>query len=88
MYIPIVDEIGDDAEDFDEQVKTRFETELVELTEEASSHDFINVVLRYFTWFNILCLLVNISFFCVLLCVLFLNKYLQTMVTQKIDKIN
>ena len=44
----LVDEIGDDAEDFDEQVKTRFETELVELTEEASSHDFINVIKAYF----------------------------------------
>ncbi len=44
----LVDEIGDDAEDFDEQVKNRFETELCELSEEASSSDFINVIKAYF----------------------------------------
>ena len=44
----LVDEIGDDAEDFDEQVKTRFETELSELSEVASSNDFINVIKAYF----------------------------------------
>ncbi|BFL81977.1 hypothetical protein LFREDSHE_04270 [Shewanella baltica] len=44
----LVDEIGDDAEDFDEQVKNRFETELSELSEESSSSDFINVIKAYF----------------------------------------
>lgn len=44
----LVDEIGDDAEDFDEQVKSRFETELSELPEVASSNDFINVIKAYF----------------------------------------
>lgn len=42
------DEIGDDAEDFDEQVKVRFETELSDLTKESSGHEFINVLKAYF----------------------------------------
>jgi hypothetical protein len=44
----LADEIGDDAEDFDEQVKVRFETELVDLTREASGNAFINVLKAYF----------------------------------------
>jgi len=44
----LVNEIGDDAEDFDDQVKTRFETELSDLTEDTASNDFINVIKAYF----------------------------------------
>lgn len=44
----LADEIGDDAENFDEQVKVRFETELSELTREASGNEFINVLKAYF----------------------------------------
>lgn len=44
----LIDEIGEDAEDFDEQVKVRFETELSELTKEASGNEFINVLKAYF----------------------------------------
>ena len=44
----LADEIGDDAEDFDEQVKSRFESELSDLSEEAASNDFINVLKAYF----------------------------------------
>ena len=44
----LIDEIGEDAEDFDEQVKVRFETELSELTQEASGNEFINVLKAYF----------------------------------------
>jgi len=44
----LADEIGDDADDFDEQVKVRFETELSDLTKEASGNEFINVLKAYF----------------------------------------
>nr|MDA3788753.1 BREX system ATP-binding protein BrxD [Desulfobacula sp.] len=44
----LADEIGDDAEDFDEQVKVRFETQLSDLTKEASGNEFINVLKAYF----------------------------------------
>jgi len=44
----LADEIGDDAEDFDEQVKLRFESELSDLTKEASGNEFINVLKAYF----------------------------------------
>jgi len=44
----LTDEIVDDAEDFDEQVKVRFETELSDLTKEASGNEFINVLKAYF----------------------------------------
>lgn len=44
----LADEIGDDAENFDEQVKVRFETELSDLTKEASGNEFINVLKAYF----------------------------------------
>lgn len=44
----LVDEIGDDAADFDDQVKIRFESELSELTKDTSGNDFINVLKAYF----------------------------------------
>jgi len=44
----LADEIGDEAEDFDDQVKIRFESELSELTKEASGNEFINVLKTYF----------------------------------------
>ena len=44
----LADEIGDDAEDFDEQVKIRFESELSELTKEATGNEFISVLKAYF----------------------------------------
>lgn len=44
----LADEIGDDAENFDEQVKARFETELSALTREAFGTEFINVLKAYF----------------------------------------
>jgi hypothetical protein len=42
------EEIGDDAVDFDERVKERFESELVELTREATGNEFVNVLKAYF----------------------------------------
>jgi len=42
------DEIGDDAEDFDDQVKQRFETELNDLSKESSGNEFISVLKAYF----------------------------------------
>ena len=44
----LVDEIGDEAEDFDEQVKIRFESQLSDLTREASGNEFISVLKAYF----------------------------------------
>ncbi len=44
----LAEEIGEDASDFDEKVKARFETELVELTREATGNEFINVLKAYF----------------------------------------
>ena len=44
----LADEIGDDADDFDEQVKQHFENELSDLTKEASGNEFINVLKAYF----------------------------------------
>jgi len=44
----LADEIGDDGDDFDEQVKIRFESELNDLTREASGNEFISVLKAYF----------------------------------------
>lgn len=44
----LADEIGDDAPDFDDKVKARFETELAELTRESTGNEFINVLKAYF----------------------------------------
>lgn len=44
----LAEEIGDDAPNFDEKVKARFETELAELTREATGSEFINVLKAYF----------------------------------------
>lgn len=44
----LAEEIGDDADDFDEQVKHRFETELASLTKNSAGSDFINVLSAYF----------------------------------------
>jgi hypothetical protein len=44
----LADEIGDNADDFDDQVKLRFETELSDLTKEAAGNEFINVLKAYF----------------------------------------
>jgi len=44
----IAEECGEDAPDFDERVKARFDTELVELTKEATGSEFINVLKAYF----------------------------------------
>jgi len=44
----LADEIGDDAEDFDAQVKVRFESELSDLTKESFGNEFINVLKAYF----------------------------------------
>ncbi len=44
----LTDEIGDDAKDFDEQVKIRFETELSDMTQNASGNEFINILKAYF----------------------------------------
>ncbi len=44
----LAEEIGDDAPDFDEQVKARFETELAELTRESTGNEFINVLKAFF----------------------------------------
>lgn len=44
----IADEFGDDAPDFDDKVKKRFEAELSELTKEATGNEFINVLKAFF----------------------------------------
>lgn len=44
----IADEFGDDAPDFDDKVKKRFESELSELTKEATGNEFINVLKAFF----------------------------------------
>ena len=44
----LADEIGDDADDFDEKVKLRFESELIDLTKESAGNEFINVLKTYF----------------------------------------
>ena len=44
----LADEIGDDADDFDEKVKLRFESELSDLTKESTGNEFINVLKAYF----------------------------------------
>lgn len=44
----LIDEIGDDADDFDEKVKLRFESELSDLTKESTGNEFINVLKAYF----------------------------------------
>lgn len=44
----LAEEIGDDAEDFDERVKLRFESELDELTKESTGNEFIAVLKAYF----------------------------------------
>jgi len=44
----LAEEIGDDAADFDARVIARFETELAELTREATGNEFINVLKAYF----------------------------------------
>ncbi len=44
----LADEIGDDAPDFDEQVKRRFESELGEMTRNAAGNEFISVLKAYF----------------------------------------
>ena len=44
----LTEEIGDAAPDFDEKVKARFESELVELTRDATGSEFINVLKAFF----------------------------------------
>ena len=44
----LAEEIGDGAPDFDEKVKARFESELVELTRDATGSEFINVLKAFF----------------------------------------
>ncbi|TAH55297.1 MAG: BREX system ATP-binding protein BrxD [Treponema sp.] len=44
----LAEEIGDNAEDFDERVKLRFESELDELTKESTGNEFIAVLKAYF----------------------------------------
>ena len=44
----LADEIGDDADDFDDQVKVRFESELCDLAKESFGNEFINVLKAYF----------------------------------------
>ena len=44
----LAEEIGDDAEDFDDRVKLRFESELDELTKESTGNEFIAVLKAYF----------------------------------------
>ncbi len=44
----LAEEIGDDADDFDERVKLRFESELDELTKESTGNEFIAVLKAYF----------------------------------------
>ncbi len=44
----LADEIGDDVEDFDDQVKVRFESELCDLAKESFGNEFINVLKAYF----------------------------------------
>lgn len=44
----LADEIGDDADDFDGQVKVRFESELSDLAKESFGNEFINVLKAYF----------------------------------------
>jgi hypothetical protein len=44
----LAEEIGDDAPDFDERVKARFESELDELTRESTGIEFINLLKAYF----------------------------------------
>jgi len=44
----LTDEIGEDADDFDEKVKIRFESELSDLTKESTGNEFINVLKAYF----------------------------------------
>lgn len=44
----LADEIGEDADDFDEKVKVRFESELSDLTKESTGNEFINVLKAYF----------------------------------------
>lgn len=44
----LTDEIGADAEDFDDKVKACFESELMELTREATGNEFVNVLKAYF----------------------------------------
>jgi len=44
----IAAEAGDDAPDFDQRVKTRFESDLVDLTRESTGNEFINVLKAYF----------------------------------------
>jgi len=44
----LIDEIGDDADDFDGQVKVRFESELSDLAKESFGNEFINVLKAYF----------------------------------------
>jgi hypothetical protein len=44
----IASECGDDAPDFDGRVKARFDTELVELTKDATGNEFISVLKAFF----------------------------------------
>ena len=44
----LTEEIGEDAPDFDQKVKARFESDLVELTREATGSEFINVLKAFF----------------------------------------
>lgn len=42
------EEIGDEAPDFDQRVKLRFEADLAELTKESTGNEFINVLKAFF----------------------------------------
>ncbi|HPX27288.1 MAG TPA: BREX system ATP-binding protein BrxD [Treponemataceae bacterium] len=44
----LAEEIGDNVPDFDEKVKSRFDSELDELTRESTGIEFINVIKAYF----------------------------------------
>jgi len=44
----LMDEIGEDAPDFDERVKLRFESDLADLTRESTGNEFINVLKAFF----------------------------------------
>ena len=44
----LTEEIGGDAPDFDDRVKVRFESELAELTRNATGNEFINVLKAFF----------------------------------------